>query len=522
MSEQSSTESETACDARYRHRLDVEIPTIKILLYADDPEDVTTSTANGKMLSLGLMIAHLMAHEPASARIRITYKCRYRRGNSTPVNKIHDLLDDERRRTGTTFDQIWFFGMHLTNLTVPSGGVFEGGPENELDRDEVSALLEWMRANEAEGFPGGGVLVTGDHSNRRPRHAAPGTNPLCPDTGGGENLLGLGRALGRCVPRAGLLRQWEGGPTNQPGNDLNTVGSPGSEFDAKPQRLIYQYVNELGEPDEQGQPHPLFYYKPGRYIECFPDHNHVGALSMPDSFDTEVWPLGLNEQPQPQPHVVAYGINQRTAERIDLIAAYHGDRAGVGRAVVDSTWHHYFNINLSGFPRVAPEDSAADQIGQFYANLAVWLSPRGVRRQMAHAILWELAKYTWRLERIPDDREPELNTGCAADNILSHIASACELHELLQVITPECFKGLKFPAGASALSYLPSRALLLGSIMCAYHHEMLRARDEENSYQPHSADEVITDGFIRAFKKQIEYLKWHAEKAEDALKLFNQ
>jgi hypothetical protein len=285
--------------------------------------------------------------------------------------------------------------------------------------------------------------------------------------------------------------------------------------------LIHQYVNDLGEPDEQGQPHPLFYYKPGQFIEVFPDHQHEGALRMPE-IDAEVWPCGLNGQPQPLPHVVARGINQRTSERIDLIAAYHGDRAGVGRAVADSTWHHYFNINLSGFPRVPPEDSPADQIGQFYANLAVWLSPRGVRRKMAHAIFWELAKYTWRLERIPNDPEPELNTGYAAYNVLSHIASACEAHELLQVITPKGFGVLRFPEGATSLSYLPSRALLLGSIMCSYHDEMLRAGDEDASYQPLSADGVITYGFTRAFTKQIEHLKRHAEKAEYTLKLLNQ
>lgn len=518
MTEQATHGSEAACVTGLRHLLRVEIPTIKILLYADDPEDVTPSAAKGMPFGLGLMLAHLKAHEPASAHLLVKYVCRYSPTNPQTVNKIHDVLERERLVTKQPFDQIWFFGLHQVNLSTGSQALFEGGPENELDADEVKALREWMLADEAEGSPGGGVLVTGDHSNESPKNADPGGNPLCPDPGGEADFLGLGRALGRCVPRAGLLRKWEGDPTNFPGSSLNTVESPGNEFDEKPQRLILRNVNELGEPDPQGHPHPLFYYKPGEFIDVFPDHSHEGAVIMPETFDPAVWPPGLDGGERPLPHVVACGVNQRTSEQIPLIAAYHGDRAGVGRVVADSTWHHYFNFNLRGLPRPATEGSDADRIGQFYANLAVWLSPRGKRLTMALAIFWQLAKYTMRLERVPGDPEPELTLGRAAYNVLSQVASPCETYELLQAVTPPRYGALNFPQGVLVLSHLPSRELLLGSIMCSYHEEMLRADSADGSYQPLGGAEVIASGFTRAFKFQSAKL---TRKAEDALKFLS-
>lgn len=511
MTQQFSEESNSEQAVGFKHRLSADIPTIKILLYADDPFEVIETSAKERALSLGLMLAHLKAHEPASARIRTTYVCRYSPTNLGTVNRIHTILENEAR-TGAPFDQIWFFGIHQVNITAFSPSFFRGGPENELDADEVRGLASWMTADEANGFPGGGILMTGDHSNERPDDALVGKNPLCPDQSSVASRLGLGRAVGRCVPRAGQLRIWEGDPTSDPASRHNTVESPGDEFDNTGQRLILRNVNELGEPDEAGGHHPLFFYKPNQSITFFPDHPHEGSLAIPDTSDRNIWPP--QSGPQPIPHVVAYGINQRTLRFIDLVATYHGDRAGVGRIVAGSTWHHYFNANLRGFPNPAPAGTPADQIGQFYANLAVWLSPTSKRQKMAHALFWRLANYTIRLERRSDDPEPELTIGEATYRLLSQTASPCEIHELLQAVTPKRYSALRFREGGLLLDHVPSRELLLGSIMCSYHDEMLSAETDE-SYEAGSVDKVIASGFIRAFRKQVSEL---GAKREEALK----
>jgi hypothetical protein len=487
---------------QFRHGLDVEIPTIKILLYTDDPDGVTQSTAQEKPFSLGLMLERLRSHAPVSAQLDPRYVCRYKLGDPQFIAKLNTVLRQE------SFDEIWFFGVNQINLSGFSRSFFEGGPDNELDAAERSELERVM------GALGVGVLITGDHSNARPANAALNPNPPCPDGGATANHLGLGRAIGRCVPRAGLLRKWDDQPTNLPAEWVNTVGPFGEEFDETPQDLILMNVDERGELDPQGEPHPLFFYKPGKFITCFPDHTHEGSLDFPTTFDPAVWPAALNTgDPQPLPHVVAYGINQRTSKRVGVVAAYRGDLAGVGRIVADSTWHHYFNFNLRGFPHPAPEGSAADKIGQFYANLAIWLAPPGKQRQMAHAMFWELAKYTMRLEHRTDDPDSELTCGRSADAVFRSVASPCEVHELLQAITPDRYGTLKFSERPMVLSEIPSRQLLLGSIMCSYHDEMLRANTAEE-YEPLGVDEVIALGFERAFKKHVDILSQKKEHAQ--------
>jgi hypothetical protein len=513
MSQQPSADSETTAN-NFRHLLNVEIPTIKILFYTDDPREITQGN---NLLGLRLMIEHLNGHQPAFARIRHQWVSRSSNVNNHADNKIDEILRKEEETTGKPFDEIWFFGMHQANTEKFSLTVSRGGNESELGEAEVLALENWMALNGSKGSVGGGVLMTGDHSNERPDGTIPGENPRCPDNSAGQEFLGLGRALGRCVPRAGQLRTWEGAPTYRTNDSHNTIEGSGFQTDKVPQQLVLKNVNVDGDPDPNGQPHPLFFYRQGIWIEVFPDHAHEGALHCPSSFDPEVWPA-LEGQPQPLPHVVACGIDKRHGTMLDLVAAYNGDRANVGRIVADSTWHHYLNINLKNFRHPAPEGSPADQIGQFYGNLALWLSPRSVRYEMGLSMLWQLADYTLLLENVGD----KLSVGTAAYAILSQVASPCETHELIQAIVPERYRamnfvegGMNFVEGGLVLSSLPSRELLLGYILDSYHQEMIRAERTDDFYQPRGVEEVIDSGFTNAFQAQAELL---GLRAVDALK----
>lgn len=120
---------------KFRHGLDVEIPTIKILLYADDPDDVTESSAREEALSLGLMLERLRTHTPVSARLDPKYVCRYRLGDPKFIAKLNTVLGRE------SFDEIWLFGINQINLKDFSLGFFEGGPENELDGHGLRFLV---------------------------------------------------------------------------------------------------------------------------------------------------------------------------------------------------------------------------------------------------------------------------------------------------------------------------------------------------------------------------------------------
>ena len=435
-------------------------PTIKILLYTDDPNVISQGT---NLLGLSSMIDRLKAHPPAFADLSVKWVSRSSDSQHHADNKLNVVMAREIEETNEPFDEIWFFGLHQANTERFSLGVFRGGPESELDAQEVEALEKWMKIENGSG--GGGVLMTGDHNNPAPPNLLQSTNGRVAQTVETPELLGLGRALGCWVPRAGALRKWEGPPSSQSDQNLSTLASTEFQTDRVPQGLIHERVNDAGEPDPQGQPHPLFFYQPRTFINVFPDHRHEGKLVIPDLSNEDVWPTGPTGQPKPC--VVASGTDARDGKRINLVTAYDGDRAGVGRIVADSSWHHYVNMNLMGFPHPAPANSNSDKIGQFYGNLAVWLAPKHKRRQMAQAMYLELGDFT----QLMEPQSESIQTGEVAYSLLERAASACEVHELLRAFESEQ------PASSveKPVKSVGAKKQALGALLGAYHRERVRA-----------------------------------------------
>jgi hypothetical protein len=459
-------------------------PTIKILLYTDDPNAITDGE---NLLGLGSMIERLKAHAPTFAGISVKWVSRSSDHNHHADNKLDVVMRREVEETGEPFDEIWFFGLHQANTERFSLRVFRGGPESELTPAEVDALDKWMKV---DGGSGGGVLMTGDHNNPEP------PNWLRNGAGNGTaatkepELLGLGRAIGRCVPRAGELRKWEGPPSSRTGESFNTLASAGFQTDRVPQTLIHQLVNPDGEPDPHGKPHPLFSYRPGCPINVFPDHRHEGALAIPDLSNTAVWPVGPNGQPKPC--VVAFGTDRQSGQRINLVSAYDGDSAGVGRIVADSSWHHYVNINLKGFPHPAPPTSHSDMIGQFYGNLAIWLAPLHKRRQMAQAMYLELADYTLLLEQPGDS----VRTGEVAYSVLGRSTSPCEIHELLRAISRQHSPG-GLPLNTQQQVLTNTEQETLGLVLDLYQKAMIRA-ERTKPVETLELESGVSEGVPRA------------------------
>jgi hypothetical protein len=438
-------------------------PTIKILLYTDDPR---VSTNNIDAFGLGTMLEHLGIHSPAFAQLDVDWMSRSSAVKHPEFTLSPTLLKD--------YDEVWFFGLHQANLEKFALDVISGGPHSELDSDEVEALKAWMKVDEQTGQKGGGVLMTGDHAQPRPQGAVMGGNSACPDTSGEAEFLGLGRALGRCVPRAGLMRRWEGLPTNNVANSFNTqtfvsginINSLQLQEDLSPQQLIPQTFDEEGRPVRGGLPHPLLFYKDGSPIRAYPDHAHEGAIAELTNFDdVEMWPRGSGLQPTPR--VIARSVDQRNARLLDIVSVYNGDPSGVGRVVADSSWHHFFNANISTLLRPPTLDgSAGDQIGQFYGNLAIWLSPLPKRLEMVETMVRWLANHPLLLQEVGASL---LDIGRKALSVLSNVASACEIHELLQAAAPDRYRAqceiIYFPDRSFTLSPFPSKELFLGSLV---------------------------------------------------------
>lgn len=470
-------------------------PKIRILIYTDNP----AMENNDAFFGLQSMTERLKAHGPKFAELVPVIVCRSSSDQNHADKKINVVLDEAQKK-GEPYDEIWLFGIHQANQQMPQADGLRQGPHCELDKDEVAALENWMSTK--NGGRGGGVLITGDHANANPFGLMVNNDGPCGPPDPNTTHMGLGRAIGRCVPRAGALRAWEGPPTRSPENSFSTLASlAGDQNDRFPQHLTLRNVNADGDLDDNGKPHPLFYYRRGEFIRVFPDHHHEGAVVIPDVLD-QSWPNGPNGQVRPQ--VVALGTDKRRNTTINIIATYNGDLAGVGRIVADSTWHHYTNANLGGFFHPAPIDTEADQIGQFYGNLAIWLAPRSKRLEMARAMSWELSRYTL----VQEGRSDPQRLGDIAHELINEVASGCEIHELLKVLPPPDAPPLE--ALAMPESTATSENWFLGYVLDGYHQAMTPIPVQAANEQPAAAAAApvaptTVEGLIEtAYKNTIE------------------
>ncbi len=291
------------------------------------------------------------------------------------------------------FDQVWLFGAEHA---------FEGP---SIAGAEVQALTHFMNA-------GGGVFATGDHAD-------------------------LGVTLSGGVPRLRSMRKWffpGAGPNGEPvapdpvnANRFDTTrpNPPGQfPFDNQSDVIPMPIVPTWWGFGIWRYPHPLLCGHKG-VIDVMPDHMHEGEIITPDGADAASgWSgsgvpggmgttLNINgemiiEYPskdghQERPVIVAQadvigghttpsteghtGSSTNTnARRFACIGAYDGLRSGVGRVAVDSTWHHFFDLNVVGDPTApAPKNlgfnatpagqEALARIDNYYVNIATWLSP---------------------------------------------------------------------------------------------------------------------------------------------------
>jgi hypothetical protein len=411
-------------------------PIVRILFYTDYPD--VNFNVNQPDFGVGTLRDLVLSHNTFNATFSIDLINRHDGGHAQHKLTSAMLAD---------YDQVWFFGVLQCNLP--------GQPENELTDPEADALRDWMGHSGRQG----GVLITGDHSNPRPFNADPGLNPL----------LNLGRALGRRIPRAGQLRVWEGLPSSDfsiltnthdtqvpdgMGTDLNDLTL---QDDAFPQHLLLtKYFLGWGWPFwvRRYRPHPLFCGRKGP-IEVFPDHMHEGALAFPGSYPASEWPSGSFGQPTPQ--VVARGTDKRFAATYDLVSAYDGWMASVGRIVADSTWHHYFHVNLSGFGPGPVLDAIAD----YYVNLAVWLSPPDKRAQMRCWFWW----YTSLHPAVRMVSGASLAVlGLTAIDVLGRYASQCTISDMVWPFPLPLELRERFP--------WPPEELAIGGVVREYHNAL--------------------------------------------------
>ena len=278
------------------------------------------------------------------------------------------------------YDQIWLLGWETG--TLPS--------------TEQAAIATFMNN-------GGGVFATGDHA-------------------------GLGSALAGQLPRVRSMRHWQSPPPALGTDRVDTVRPDNNDVvvfenqsDDIPQVLKlkwYQWSQHVWY--REVYPHPLLCSATGPITE-FPDHMHEGEVVVPSDLNAQLTLGGTTFDEYPKdssgnrvsPEVVAWGWTTGRADPevmqgihvgdpqtstprwTGTIGAYDGHQVGVGRVVVHSTWHHFFDINLigdnaanrpgftdpraplwqKGFTASPNGLRILNQIDQYYRNIVRWLSP---------------------------------------------------------------------------------------------------------------------------------------------------
>lgn len=348
------------------------------------------------------------------------------------------------------FHQVWFFGDYPANEPRdPYDPMY-----SPLEDDELKLLAEWMDR-------GGGVFATGDHAN-------------------------LGASMCSQIPRVRTMRKWTAAqgvpPQHGPSRHETTQGAPGvavttyaNEEDTFPQPIEPVYSPTATSIVVRNLvPHPLLCTRDGVITE-FPDHMHEGEvvedaaveldkpLGIPGYAGVEYPPALDAQQPRPRPTVVAYGRTTSdvqhgngavNAKRFPLVGAYDGDPAGIGRVVVDSTWHHWFSTNLVGLHEGNP--AAYARMQAYYRNVGLWLATPAQRASMLFASAWGAVASD------PMAFPPALagriwQVGERALDVIGRTASQCILYDLVVGwLNAKAVEALSVPADLPSSDPSPS------------------------------------------------------------------
>ena len=325
------------------------------------------------------------------------------------------------------YDLIWCFGAN------PFGGDDYNNPnKNKTDNDliknspsssskeEIRAISEWMDS-------GGGLLAAGDHGF-------------------------IGSAMNWNIPRSGSMRAW------LRSDDLNhsvTDMSGEHRYDSNRPSLASNIIrtNNQGDSVPQeihwidfgGQPHPILSYKKNMVVDVFPDHAHEGRVLINVNLGNVCWhDENKQEFPtingiQPTPDIIAFGRvlgkgymypdkGVPIAQSFPLISVYDGHMVSIGRVVVDSTWHHWMDVNISN---LTGDDK--EKITSLATNTAIWMLGQNKQRDV---LMHWLLDYTFSIdnfEEIISGGEP-LSIGKFAMNKLVEAINAGTLGSVLDSV----------------------------------------------------------------------------------------
>lgn len=396
------------------------------------------------------------------------------------------------------FDQVWMFGFNPGNgqpnnqdpaIDVNVTNDFWAMTESELEK-----LARWMDEKQ------GGVFATGDHHY-------------------------LGASLCSRVPRIGIMRKWtvtDGVPTldfptrldtNRPATPAQAAGAAiipnTAERDDVPQRIDWVAESSiyLSPFFVQKMPHPILCHPTLGPIDVMPDHPHEGRCFDPadpawiaSKRDTSFSFNGYtNDQfptvggARPLPKIIAHGNTladpplqfakgDQPARRFEMISVYDGQQIDVGRCVVDSTWHHWLNLNLDGL-EAAANTVPFEKIKRYYINIGIWLASPAWRRSMGKCALY-VSRFDYFGLQERTLRMPLLDLGRAHIDYLKPLFGPCWVRDwIFDWVDRDILAILRdklFPKGPPCLS-CPPIDVIEAAVMGGIVRSVFRDEEELNA-----------------------------------------
>jgi hypothetical protein len=369
---------------------------VRVLMYADGKVNFVDGIFGG----LTYVTTLLKSRPYFFVDFEITTAHRDRNNTGATLQGPRLLTDPDLNKL-ENFDVIWFFG-------------FNGDLDSGLSPAELELLDAFMKPPKC-----GGVLVTGDHAD-------------------------LGKSIAGQIKRAGQMRRYpapgDQGPgrntTLEEGPDPNCIFEAGDESDDRPQTIRYERFPVLSLPGlNLYRPHPVLCGPEGP-IDVLPDHLHEGEAIVPTSEKLGAeWPT-RGDGHQERPFVIAWGKTKEPEagdREFGVVSAYDGHTVDVGRIVADSSWHHWFDFNITGIPEGPPYyagfdatpagQAALKKIDAYFLNCGVWLAPPDKQAEMRRAAWWSIV-WTGQIAELSPDA-PLWHLGAEAISALRLRASSC-------------------------------------------------------------------------------------------------
>lgn len=402
------------------------------------------------------------------------------------------------------FDQVWLFA-------ISSGG--------SIAVNEINAIEDYMDN-------GGGLFATGDHGS-------------------------LGRTMCGNIPRVQDMRFWNNTPvgstndtnevsmsgrrrndTNQPRPGSSTANTFDHQSDDIPQTIAVRTF-------QNGMPHPLLSIKkalrPSGIIDIMPDHPHEGEAAPETSFTVN----GVNVPTQIIATSFVVGGNTSGGKDgtdphcFPSIAVWDGRQAKVGRIVIDSTWHHFVNINLNGAGSSQGGLTAADfeVVRNYYMNIAKWMTRRKFILCWRRFVLVDLLKNSQIVEASLDNPNENLKDISLADlNSIGKLAEEelaskfnpgfgrhflldmvedlnKELVETLNVWNPQSKEEKKASYYRSWVDIDLILHTAIGAGFIALHADKRLSQEDFSEKALDVVEKVFSEGFEFGYKSSLEDLK---------------